>query len=148
MGRGSDIFVLDMGKPAKIVDLARNLIRLSGYEHDSSIEIVFTGLRPGEKLFEELTLEGEDSRPTCHQKVRVLNGGSVTLQQVHEWLEELSSSLETKNTGSLISTLTKIVPEYQPSDYIRALAEVDRYDILYRRRRERSQLHQPTSMTA
>jgi len=67
---------------------------------------------------------------------------------VHEWLEELSSSLETKNTGSLISTLTKIVPEYQPSDYICALAEVDRYDILYRRRRERSQLHQPTSMTA
>jgi FlaA1/EpsC-like NDP-sugar epimerase len=148
MGRGSDIFVLDMGKPAKIVDLARNLIRLSGYEPDTNIEIVFTGLRPGEKLFEELTLEGEDSRPTCHHKIRVLNGGSVTLQQVHQWLEELSSCLETKNTGLLISTLTKIVPEYQPSDYIRALAEVDRYDILYRRRREHSQLHHPTPMTA
>ena len=71
MGKGSDIFVLDMGEPIRIVDLARNMIRLSGLEPDEDIEIRYTGLRPGEKLFEELTLEGENILPTYHEKIKI-----------------------------------------------------------------------------
>src|SRR5262249_27376099 len=70
MGRGGEIFVLDRGEPMKITDLAANLIRLSGLEPERDIQITFTGLRPGEKLFEELSLEGERIKPTAHEKIR------------------------------------------------------------------------------
>ena len=73
MGKGGEIFVLDMGEPVRILDLVRNLIRLSGLEPDRDIKIDFVGLRPGEKLFEELKLEGEDIGPTAQSKIRVLN---------------------------------------------------------------------------
>ena len=70
MGQGGEIFVLDMGEPVRILDLVRNLIRLSGLEPDRDIKIEFVGLRPGEKMFEELKLEGEDIGPTAHEKIR------------------------------------------------------------------------------
>ncbi|KKK69474.1 hypothetical protein LCGC14_2933680, partial [marine sediment metagenome] len=69
MGNGGEIFVLDMGEPVKIVDLARELITLSGFRPGEDIEIVFTGTRPGEKLFEELSIKGEDMQPTRHSKI-------------------------------------------------------------------------------
>ena len=77
MGQGREIFILKMGEPVRIVDLARNLIRLSGFEPDTDIKITFTGLRPGEKLFEELLLEQEGIMPTSHEKLYVLDGGYV-----------------------------------------------------------------------
>ena len=76
IGRGGEIFVLDMGEPVRIVDLARDLIRLSGLEPDRDIEIGFTGLRPGEKLFEELFLENEDYSRTRHEKIFVCRNGA------------------------------------------------------------------------
>jgi FlaA1/EpsC-like NDP-sugar epimerase len=75
LGKGGEIFVLDMGKPIKIVDLARDLIRLSGYDADE-IEIKFTGLRPGEKMFEELLIHGEDYGRTAHDKILVARNGA------------------------------------------------------------------------
>ena len=74
MGKGGEIFVLDMGEPVRIVDLARNLILLSGLRPEQDIQIEFSGSRPGEKLFEELSEEGEGLLPTHHQKIRVFAG--------------------------------------------------------------------------
>jgi FlaA1/EpsC-like NDP-sugar epimerase len=141
MGQGGEIFVLDMGTPMKILDLARNLIRLSGFEPEKDIPIVFTGLRPGEKLFEELTFLGENIRPTSHPKIRMLASGGVSnFVQVRKWLEELSTAAEARNVSALVSTLQCIVPEYQPSEEIRALCEVDRHDIALLQRKQRARL--------
>jgi FlaA1/EpsC-like NDP-sugar epimerase len=140
MGQRSEIFVLEMGKPEKITDLAHNLIRLSGLEPDTDIKITYTGLRPGEKLFEELMLDNEGLKPTSHPKIRVLNGGSVSFAQVREWLDDLAWCLEAKNVTALIRTLQDIVPEYQPSPHLLALAEVDRHDTAFMHHRERQHL--------
>lgn len=143
MGQRSEIFVLEMGKQEKIVDLARNLIRLSGFEPDTDIKIAFTGLRPGEKLFEELMLQNEGLKATAHPKIRVLDGGSVSFAQVRVWLDELAWCLEAKNVSALIRTLQKIVPEYQPSPHLLALSEVDRHDMAFVHWRERQHLQSP-----
>ena len=140
MGVASDIFVLEMGQPVRIVDLARNLIRLSGLEPDQDIRIIYTGLRPGEKLFEELMLEGEGVKPTSHPKIRVLDGGPVSFGQVRLWLDELSALVEAKNVYGLVQTFQRIVPEYKPSEDILALCEVDRHDMALMYRRARGQL--------
>jgi FlaA1/EpsC-like NDP-sugar epimerase len=140
MGAASDIFVLEMGQPVRIVDLARNLIRLSGLEPDQDIRIIYTGLRPGEKLFEELMLEGEGVKPTSHPKIRVLDGGPVSIGQVRLWLEELSALVEAKNVYGLVQTFQRIVPEYKPSEDILALCEIDRHDMTLMYRRARGQL--------
>jgi FlaA1/EpsC-like NDP-sugar epimerase len=117
-----------MGEPVKVVDLARRMIRLSGYEPDQDIKIVFTGLRPGEKLFEELRLDGEGISPTFHEKISMLEGTDVDFEGVQAWLEELSALVESRNVHGLISKLISIVPEYSPSDELISLAEVDRHD--------------------
>ena len=92
MGKGSEIFVLDMGEPVKIVDLARNMIRLSGHEPDVDIEIRFTGLRPGEKLFEELALEGESHMQTYHQKIKIFLGARKDAGSMEHWIRRLEQS--------------------------------------------------------
>ncbi len=148
MGKGGEIFVLDMGEPVKIVDLARNLIRLSGYEPDRDIPIVFSGLRPGEKLFEELHLEAEGMVPTTHQKIRVLNGMRPSFEQVQSWLNELSTHSEAKNVHALVATISRIVPEYKPSKEILALCQTDRHDILLPYRRARAALASEESQAA
>src|SRR5204863_8050869 len=71
MGQGGEIFVLDMGEPVKILDLAREMITLSGFRPGEDIEITFTGVRPGEKLYEELSIEGEDVSRTAHPKIGI-----------------------------------------------------------------------------
>jgi FlaA1/EpsC-like NDP-sugar epimerase len=128
MGRGGEIFVLDMGEPIRILDVARNLIRLSGFEPDVDIRIVFTGMRPGEKLTEELVLDGEGIELTEHRKVRVLHSVPPEFEQVQDWLKELSALVARNNTHALIQKLMQIVPEYQPGEDIRRVCEIDRYD--------------------
>jgi FlaA1/EpsC-like NDP-sugar epimerase len=81
MGKGGEIFVLDMGKPVRIVDLARQLIQLSGLKPDEDIRVEFTGLRPGEKLYEELNLMDEQTMPTRHEKIHVFAGTSLPFEQ-------------------------------------------------------------------
>ena len=140
MGRGGEIFVLDMGEPMKITDLANNLIRLSGFEPGREIKIAFTGLRPGEKLFEELSFEQEGIKPTAHEKIRVFDGGEVSFEQVRAWLEALSSAVDAKNVHQLVQTLQTMVPEYSPSEEIQALCQVDRHDLSLAYRRQRFSL--------
>ncbi len=128
MGKGGEIFVLDMGDPVRIVDLARNLIKLSGLEPERDIPIVFTGLRPGEKLFEELRFDAEGLKPTAHEKIRVLDGGVTDANQINAWLDELAGVVAAKNVHGLVTKLQEIVPEYTPSPEMLALAKVDRHD--------------------
>lgn len=137
MGQGGEIFVLDMGEPVNIADLAKRMVRLAGLEPGRDVEVVFTGLRPGEKLFEELKLDGENIKPTPHEKIRVFEGGTVAFEQVRAWLEDLSSLVDARNVHELVAKLVAIVPEYWPSSEIIELSEVDRHDqsLAYRRAR-------------
>jgi hypothetical protein len=91
-------------------------------------------------LFEELMLDGEGVKPTSHPKIRVLDGGPVSFEQVQLWLDELSALVEAKNVYGLIQTFRRIVPEYKPSEEILALCEVDRHDMALAYRRARGQL--------
>jgi FlaA1/EpsC-like NDP-sugar epimerase len=129
-----------MGDDIKIDDLARNLIRLADFEPDKDIKIVYTGLRPGEKLSEELQLEGEGLAPTTHEKIRVVQGGKVDFLQMRAWLDELSSLVESKNVHGLVKMLVSLVPEYRPSEEILALCDVDRHDSIPSYRRGRASL--------
>jgi len=140
MGKGGEIFILDMGKDIKIDDLARNMIRLAGVQPDKEIKIVYSGLRPGEKLIEELRFQGENLSATAHEKIRVLQGGTVDFLQVRCWLDELSAPVESRNVSGLVTMLTKLVPEYRPSEEILTLCEVDRHDSISRYRRGRASL--------
>ncbi len=128
MGQGGEIFVLDMGEPVRILDLVRNLIRLSGLEPDRDIKIDFVGLRPGEKMFEEIKLEGEDIGPTAHEKIRLLTGSKVSFEQISIWLDQLSVLVAAKNVHGLVNKLLEIVPEYWPSPEIILLGALDRHD--------------------
>lgn len=128
MGQGGETFVLDMGEPVRILDLVRNLIRLNGLEPDRDIKIDFVGLRPGEKMFEELKLDGEDISPTSHEKIRLLTGSKITFEQMSLWLDQLSVLVAAKNVHGLVSKLVEIVPEYWPSPEIISLGAVDRHD--------------------
>jgi FlaA1/EpsC-like NDP-sugar epimerase len=113
MGRGGEIFVLDMGEPVKIVDLARDLIALSGLREKDDIDIVFTGVRPGEKLFEELATQGEGVDKTRHPKIFVGKLQRVPRAEVERHLAELRSCLTAERSSSLIPTLRLLVPEYE-----------------------------------
>jgi len=117
MGRGGEVFVLDMGQPVKIVDLAENLIRLMGKELGVDAEIVFTGLRPGEKLHEELVIEGEDVTRTAHPKVMKMIGNGTLLPELPRFLEELLAFAIEENREGVIRKLSMIVKGYRP-DYL------------------------------
>ncbi len=111
MGKGGEIFVLDMGESVGIVDLARDLIRLSGLKPDD-IEIVFTGLRPGEKLYEELYFEDEEMQPTPHPKVFVAYHRPYKLEEVREAISELSAIAD-ESPGLLRHKIKELVPEFE-----------------------------------
>ena len=114
MGRGGEIFVLDMGEPVKIVDLARDMIRLSGLELGQDIDIQFVGQRPGEKLFEELNCDGERHRPTSHPKIMVAESGQVDLAVLQGALEQIQRIAD-GSVSPIIAALQNIVPQYAVS---------------------------------
>ena len=115
MGEGGEVFVLDMGEPVKIVDLAKNLIRLSGRELGVDAEIVFTGLRPGEKLHEELIVEGEDVGGTTHPKVMKLIGNEKISPSWAKELEELIVCAITGARSCVVEKLDFLVKGYRPN---------------------------------
>jgi FlaA1/EpsC-like NDP-sugar epimerase len=115
MGEGSELFLLQMGQPVRIVDLATNMIELSGLKPGEDIKIVFTGLRPGEKLHEDLRNEGEKALPTTNEKIMVLTG--VEPLTADDWRAVDALELSTR-AGSLeesLVTLRKLVPDYRPT---------------------------------
>jgi FlaA1/EpsC-like NDP-sugar epimerase len=116
LGEGGEIFILDMGTPIKILDMARDLIRLSGFKPDEDIEIKFMGLRPGEKLHEELVTEGEGIVRTAYEKLLVLKGNHCDLHWLNQKIEELIELAYHQDPSGIRSKLKEIVPEYQPFD--------------------------------
>ena len=114
LGSGGEVFVLDMGQPVKIVDLARDLIELSGLEVGQDIDIVFTGLRPGEKLFEELFLESEDYGRTCHEKIfTTVNGNYLVPDDLEEGLRTLQAAASRNDRLAILHGLQHLVPEFE-----------------------------------
>ncbi|MBV6478579.1 MAG: UDP-N-acetyl-alpha-D-glucosamine C6 dehydratase [Ignavibacteria bacterium] len=115
IGNGGDIFVLDMGEPIRIVDLAKDIIRLSGYEADKDIHIEYTGLRPGEKLFEELFIPGENYKNTIHEKILIASNASHFIPDEFDVnLQILLQNRYENDKETIISLLKKLVPEYTP----------------------------------
>ena len=113
MGEGGEIYVLDMGKPIKIIDLAKDIIRLSGYEVDKDIKIIQTGLRSGEKLFEELFIPGEIYEKTLHEKILIASNASHFIPDNFEYnLETLIERRYDNDKESIINLLKRLVPEY------------------------------------
>lgn len=115
MGKGGEIFVFDMGKPIKIVDLARQMIRLSGYVPNEDIDIVFSGLRPGEKLYEELLADKENTQPTHHQKILIAKSSFEFDTENYQLIEDLTEGIKACQTQKAIKILKAIVPEYKPA---------------------------------
>jgi FlaA1/EpsC-like NDP-sugar epimerase len=117
LANGGEVFILDMGKPVKIVDLARDLIRLSGLEPEKDIQIVFTGIRPGEKLYEEFLTAEEGTTATKHNRIFVGKPSNVTLDEVTFWLRKLEQVLEgskgADNGLEVRRLLKQAVPTYQ-----------------------------------
>jgi FlaA1/EpsC-like NDP-sugar epimerase len=118
IGKGGQICVLDMGQPVKIVDLARNLILLSGLRPDEDIKIEFTGMRPGEKLYEELSTLLEDTVSTEHEKIRIFMGNGMPERDIQGWLNSLHEICEARDTGRLVVALKEIVLDYSPSTHL------------------------------
>jgi FlaA1/EpsC-like NDP-sugar epimerase len=114
--RGGDIFHLDMGDPVRIADLAENMIRLSGFEPGRDIEVKYVGLRPGEKLYEELLVDGEGVEPTAHPRLRVVR--SVDTGVSAAWMDAITRSSAARDTVGLIELIQAAVPEFTPSDLV------------------------------
>jgi len=118
MGQRGEIFVLDMGEPVRIQDLARNLILLSGLKPDLDIRIEFSGIRPGEKLCEELSGMEEDTIPTSHSQIRVFTGRGASQESLSRGLEELRRSTEARDAAGVLVSLRELVPDYSPSSFL------------------------------
>ncbi|MGH8000072.1 MAG: polysaccharide biosynthesis protein [Brasilonema sp.] len=118
LGRGGEVLMLNMGKPVKIVDLAKELIRLSGYEVKKDIDIVFTGLRPGEKLFEELFIPGEEYEPTQHEKLVVVkNASKIIPENLVAIVETVCKAAVDNDVSSIKSLLGQLVTGYKPESF-------------------------------
>ena len=117
MGKGGEVFMLDMGKPVKIVDLAKELIRLSGYELGKTMQITFTGLRPGEKLFEELFISGEQYDKTQHEKLFIVTNASGFIpENLSAIVTSLYRAALDNNSAEIIGLLEQIVPGFKPQN--------------------------------
>ena len=118
MGKGGEIYVFDMGKSIKILDLAKSMIRLSGLELEKDIQITFTGLRPGEKLFEELLNPSETSLPTHHKKIMIATVREYNFEKIKSVVNKLTYLFDKQNNNELVKILKKYIPEYKSNNSI------------------------------
>ena len=114
MGQEGEIFILDMGEPVKIKDLAEDMIRFAGFIPHADIEIRYIGLRPGEKLFEELLLAGEGIQPTRHDKIHIALSRHVNLNTLIEQIDKLQEAAQSRSRSAIDDMFGRILPEYRP----------------------------------
>uniref|UniRef100_UPI001B50D38E polysaccharide biosynthesis protein n=1 Tax=Flavobacterium sp. TaxID=239 RepID=UPI001B50D38E len=112
MGNGGEIYIFDMGKPVKIIDLARKMIKLAGYTPDRDIKIKIVGLRPGEKLFEELLNDTSKTLPTYHEKIMIAQEIQEEFEDLHIEIEELIGIASFFDNDDIVAKMKKIVPEF------------------------------------
>jgi FlaA1/EpsC-like NDP-sugar epimerase len=116
MGQGGEVFVLDMGEPIKILDLANEMIKLSGFEPNKDIPIVFTGIRPGEKLIEEILTTEEGVIATKNKKIFITKLSKINEEKLDQGLKKLKTVIQTGNQKEIRNILRKIIPSYNPRD--------------------------------
>jgi FlaA1/EpsC-like NDP-sugar epimerase len=112
MGKGGEIYIFDMGKSVKIFDIAKRMIYLSGLKYPEDIDIKISGLRPGEKLFEELLADGENTQKTYHEKIMIAKNTEMEINSVKENIENIVNNLPNLNNKKLVTLMKEIVPEY------------------------------------
>jgi FlaA1/EpsC-like NDP-sugar epimerase len=113
IGQGGEIFILDMGEPVRILDLANEMIRRAGLKVGEDIELKFSGIRPGEKLYEELSCDNEQTRPTAHRKIRVWQLPTAAPSEIDRMLERLMNIIDDARE-EVVRALTDCIPEYRP----------------------------------
>ena len=118
MGNGGEVFIFDMGKSIKILDLAKKMIRLSGLEPERDIRIVFTGIREGEKLYEELMTTSENTIPTHHPKILIGKVKEYSYNEINNYIELFNDLVYDKNELKMVALMKELVPEYR-SNYSR-----------------------------
>jgi FlaA1/EpsC-like NDP-sugar epimerase len=112
MGRGGEIFIFDMGKPVRIIDLAQKMIRLAGFVPDKDIEIKIVGLRPGEKLYEELLNDSSKTLPTHHEKIMIAQEVYDNFTELEVLINELIDTANTFSGRDIVILMKKILPEF------------------------------------
>ncbi|HEY5826404.1 MAG TPA: polysaccharide biosynthesis protein, partial [Cyclobacteriaceae bacterium] len=122
MGKGGEIFIFDMGKSVKILDLAKKMIWLSGLEPEKDIDIVFTGLREGEKLYEELLTNQENTIQTHHEKIMIARVKEYSFDEINKFVDLFHDLINDRNELKMVALMKELVPEYK-SNY-------SRYEIL------------------
>jgi FlaA1/EpsC-like NDP-sugar epimerase len=125
MGKGGEIFIFDMGSPVRIVDLAKKMIQLNGLELDKDIRIAYTGLRPGEKLYEELLANEENTIPTHHEKIMIAKVKEYAFDEVKAHIEELIALFGAQDNRAIVLKMKQIVPEYISNNSI--YEQLDRF---------------------
>ncbi len=129
MSAGGEVFVLDMGEPLLITDLARDLIRLSGLRPGEDIEIAYTGVRPGEKLFEEISAAAENTLPTYHEKIKIFAGPVKSAAEMGQFVDRIKHLCALRDVSGLVKELVRLEPEYTPSeDLLRYLPNAELLD--------------------
>ncbi|WP_276133199.1 polysaccharide biosynthesis protein [Polluticoccus soli] len=126
MGQGNEIFVFDMGEPVKIIDLAKKIIKLAGKEPDVDIKIVYSGLRPGEKLYEELLNLSENVQPTYHDKIMIAKVQEYDFGYVKEKVEKLIASAKQHYTLETVGQMKELVPEFVSANSIYGSIKIDK----------------------
>jgi FlaA1/EpsC-like NDP-sugar epimerase len=129
MGKGGEIYIFDMGKPVKIIDLAKKMIRLAGFVPDKDIEIKIVGLRPGEKLYEELLNDSAKNLATHHEKITVAEEVCDEFEVVSKQIEELISAAKIANNDKIVSVMKKIVPEFKSMNSVFETLDIEVKDI-------------------
>ncbi len=112
IGKGGEIFIFDMGKSVKIVDLAKKMVQLSGLEIGKDIQLVYTGLRPGEKLHEELLANEENTVITHHKKILIAKVREYNFDEISNNINELIALFDNQNNEVIVKKIKEIVPEY------------------------------------
>ncbi len=118
MGKGGEIFVFDMGESIKIVDLARKMILLLGMVEGKDINIIYTGLRPGEKLYEELLANTENTLPTHHDQILIGKVRKYDFEEVDTIITELIKTFDTQNNELIVQRMKDLVPEFKSNNSI------------------------------